>query len=149
MKAHSLNTAFNFGRYEGRTLEDVFAEDPAYVEKCMVSVDEFVIEERSLAKLMQNNPETELGQEAIDNNLTKLDTILDVDDDDTFLRLDDDTDANYEDLEALDPTGITGRKRSHNADDEFGIDADEEDWGDMDDYDDSRDSDNIQADDIY
>ena len=78
-----MNTSFTFGKYEGKTLEDVFKTDPAYIEKCMITVDDFAIDEKTIQKLFEKYPETELSDQAVDANLDKLDA-LDSSDDDFF-----------------------------------------------------------------
>jgi len=80
MKAYNLDTRFNFGKYEGKTLEDVFKEDPQYIDKCLVGIDDFVIDEKAVQKLFETYPDKELSDEAIDANLDKLDA-MDLDDD--------------------------------------------------------------------
>ena len=80
MKAYNLNTRFNFGKYDGKTLEDVFNTDPQFIEKSLLSVDDFVIDEKAIQKLFETYPDKELSDEAIDANLDKLDA-MDLDDD--------------------------------------------------------------------
>jgi hypothetical protein len=80
MKAYDLNTPFTFGKYEGKTLEEVFDKDPSYIEKCMISVDDFSLDEKSLQLLFEKYPDHELSNEAIDKNLEKLDMDDDADD---------------------------------------------------------------------
>jgi len=80
MKAYNLNTRFNFGKYDGKTLEDVFKTDPQFIEKSLLSVDDFVIDEKAIQKLFETYPDKELSDEAIDANLDKLDA-MDLDDD--------------------------------------------------------------------
>ncbi len=80
MKAYNLDTRFNFGKYDGKTLEDVFKTDPQFIEKSLISVDDFVIDEKAIQKLFETYPDKELSDEAIDANLDKLDA-MDLDDD--------------------------------------------------------------------
>ena len=81
MKAYDLSSRFTFGKYEGRTLEEVFKEDPSYVEKCMLTVEDFTVDERAIQQLFERYPEVEVSDAAIDANLDKLDA-LDAEDDD-------------------------------------------------------------------
>ena len=83
MKAYDLNTRFTFGKYEGKTLEEVFKQDPAYIEKSLVTVDDFAIDEKSIQKLFETYPDNELSDDAVDANLDKLDA-MDADDDIMF-----------------------------------------------------------------
>jgi hypothetical protein len=75
MKAYDLGTRFTFGKYEGKTLEDVFQQDPAYVEKCLLTVEDFAIDEKSVQKLFEKFPDVDISDAAIDTNLDKLDAI--------------------------------------------------------------------------
>src|ERR1051326_8208515 len=83
MRAYDLSTRFNFGKYEGKTLEDVFRQDPDYVEKCMITVEDFAVDEKTVQKLFENFPNVVLSSEAIDTNLDKLDA-MDMEDDEFF-----------------------------------------------------------------
>jgi hypothetical protein len=44
MTIYSLNTAFNFGQYESKTLEDVLQLNPSYVDWCLQNVDFFCLD---------------------------------------------------------------------------------------------------------
>ena len=45
MTFYDLDTVFTFGKYKGETLREVFERDPAYVDYCLVNVDEFLVVE--------------------------------------------------------------------------------------------------------
>ena len=131
MKAYDLNSRFTFGKYEGKTLEDVFQQDPAYVEKCMVSEEDFSVDEKSIQKLFEKYPDIEISDAAIDANLDKLDA-LDTDDDDLMFS---EGGAYEEEFEDFDDIADKLEK-----DDEF---DDLDDLGkDLDDLDDDWDEDN-------
>jgi hypothetical protein len=75
MKAYDLGTRFTFGKYEGKTLEEVFQQDASYVEKCLLTVEDFAIDEKSVQRLFEKFPEVDISDAAIDTNLDKLDAI--------------------------------------------------------------------------
>jgi hypothetical protein len=107
MKAYDLNTRFTFGKYEGKTLDEVFQQDPEYVEKCMMTVEDFAVDEKSIQKLFEKYPDVDISDGAIDTNLDKLDQ-MDDDDDDLF----DDEEDSYdeEDLDEFDDEIVGGKK---------------------------------------
>jgi hypothetical protein len=132
MKAYDLNTSFTFGKYEGKTLDEVFKEDPAYVEKCMVAVDDFAIDEKSIQKLFEKYPDNEISDSAVDANLDKLDA-MDSSDDEFFVGEEVYSDDDYEDFSDL-PDKEEDDELGEIDDDLFGDDSLEEDWDDDDDF---------------
>ena len=136
MKAYDLNTNFTFGKYEGKSLIDVFKTDPAYVQKCMMTVDDFAIAERSIQALFEKYPDFEFSDEAVDANLDKLDAIDSVEDD--IFAGDEGYADDYEDFGDLKDTLDKVADEDFEAledDDFFGTDAiEEEDWDDDDDF---------------
>lgn len=122
MKAYDLNTRFTFGKYEGKSLDEVFQQDPAYVEKCMMTVEDFAVDEKSIQKLFEKYPEVDISDSAIDTNLDKLDS-MDMDDDDDLF---DDSEEGYdeEDLDEFEDEIIGGKKSAK--DDDFDDFADDD-----------------------
>jgi hypothetical protein len=135
MKAYDLNTSFTFGKYEGKTLEDVFKTDPTYVEKCMITVDDFAVDEKSIQKLFEKYPDTELSDQAVDANLDKLDA-MDSSDDEFFTGEEVYSDDDYEDFDELPEDDKEEGDEFGGLDDDdlFGSDSLEEDWDDDDDF---------------
>ena len=98
MKVYDLNTNFTFGKYEGKSLDKVFRTDPDYVQQCMMTVEDFAIDERAIQKLFEKYPDTDFSDEAIDANLEKLD-VLDGRDD-IFIGEEGYDNEDFEDLES-------------------------------------------------
>lgn len=65
MTFYDLDTVFTFGKYKGETLRDVFERDPAYVDYCLVNVDEFLVEDFVLDDLKELNPDYPISDEAL------------------------------------------------------------------------------------
>jgi len=136
MKAYDLNTSFTFGKYEGKSLDEVFRTDPSYVEKCMMTVDDFAVDEKAIQKLFEKYPDTELSDSAVDANLDKLDA-LDGGDDDFFAQDELYDDDDFDELDDLPAKG--GKKGDDDdfadiddEDDLFGDDGLDDDWDDED-----------------
>lgn len=138
MKAYDLNTKFTFGKYEGKTLEDVFKNDPEYVEKCLISEEDFAINERTMQKLFEKYPENDLSDAAIDSNLDKLDTIVG-DEDDDLLFTDEVYDDDFEDLDEFGKSIGKGKGKSIDDFDDIEDDIYEEDTFEEDNWDDEDD----------
>lgn len=131
MKAYDLNTRFTTGKYEGKTLEEVFQQDTSYIEKCLISDEDFAIGDKAIQKLFEKYPEIDLSDEAIDKNLDKLDSI-EMDDDD----MDFDDDVYEDEMDDELPAGkLKGMADDMDDDDLFADDDLEEDdnWDDEDD----------------
>jgi hypothetical protein len=122
MKAYDLNSSFTFGKYEGKSLDEVFNSDPAYIEKCMMTVDDFAIDEKAIQKLFEKYPDAEFSDQAVDANMDKLDA-MDGPEDDYF------EEEGYADDDLDDLDDIAGKPRSSKGDDDdfTGIDDDEDD----------------------
>ena len=45
MKVYDLKTCFRFGKHINKTLEEVFAVDPGYINWCLIFLDHFLIAE--------------------------------------------------------------------------------------------------------
>lgn len=43
MKYYASNSILNFGKYNGKKLCEIWKENPAYVEWCLINLDHFVI----------------------------------------------------------------------------------------------------------
>jgi len=51
MNFYDLDTEFDFGKYEGQTLEEVFQKDPAFIEQCLLKVEDFNLSDDVLEEL--------------------------------------------------------------------------------------------------
>ena len=43
MKFYDLDDVFTFGKYEGRTIAEVYEKDPKYIKYCEENIDEFYV----------------------------------------------------------------------------------------------------------
>ncbi len=132
MKVYDLNTSFNFGKYEGKPLEEVFRTDPAYVQQCMITVEDFAIDEKAIQKLFEKYPDSDFSDESIDANLEKLD-VLDSGKDDIFIGEEGYDVEDYGDLDDM----VDPLEKEDNfediEDDDFLSTSQEDDWDDDDD----------------
>ncbi|MCF6133448.1 exodeoxyribonuclease X C-terminal domain-containing protein [Flavobacterium wongokense] len=55
MKFYYLDTIFNFGKYEGKTLKDVASEDIMYIEWCIMTVESFVMDKLTVDEIKKIN----------------------------------------------------------------------------------------------
>jgi len=131
MKVYDLNTSFAFGKYEGKSLDEVFRTDPAYVQQCMINVEDFAIDERAIQKLFEKYPDTDFSDESIDANLEKLD-VLDSGRDDIFIGEEGYDLEDYEDV--VDPLEKEDNFEDIEDDDFFESTSSEDDWDDDDDF---------------
>lgn len=49
---YNLKTKITFGRYKGKTLEEVLNINPLYIEWCMNNIDEFKFDESAYKKVI-------------------------------------------------------------------------------------------------
>lgn len=85
MKLYLEDTQFDFGDHEGKTLKEVFGLNPAYVQQCLLTNENFVIDERALQNLFEAFPEANLSEEALDNNGEKIDQMEAIEEGETDL----------------------------------------------------------------
>lgn len=127
MKGYEMETPFTFGKYEGKTLEEVFDTDPNYVEKCLTDVPDFSINEKSMQALFTKYPNYDMSVGAIDMNFKKLDEDDDDLDDDDDLTFGDEEGYDAEDLDDFDDFKTKGKEDDEDFDD---FDNDKDDWND-------------------
>ena len=72
MKFYNLETKFEFGIYNQKTLNEVFNIDKSYVEWCLMNLDHFLIEDAVIDCIQIFNPEFKLTQEAEEVREAKL-----------------------------------------------------------------------------
>ncbi|MBS4057555.1 MAG: hypothetical protein KKD74_11580 [Bacteroidetes bacterium] len=69
MKFYDVDTEFTFGKYEGKTIREVFERDPKYIDFCFNNIDEFYVSPAVMRELKEMNPkfsmpaETDLGDD--------------------------------------------------------------------------------------
>jgi hypothetical protein len=109
MKFYDIDTEFTFGKYEGKTIQEVFEKDPKYIDFCFNNIDEFYVSPEVLKELRQMDPKfsgpkaEEFDDDLLESYLNETEDIGDFDeafeeeeikwdDDDLGLDLDDDFD---------------------------------------------------------
>lgn len=65
MNFYDLDTEFEFGKYEGQTLEEVFQKDPKFIEQCLIKVDDFNLSDDVMEELKAIDDEFEFSPEAL------------------------------------------------------------------------------------
>lgn len=71
MSNHILTTTFNFGKYRGQTLKEVYFKDPQYVDWCMANHESFCLNSKTL-EYLRNIRSHFFSKEALNNSLKKL-----------------------------------------------------------------------------
>lgn len=56
MRFYNLDSPLNFGKYRGRILKDVAAENSMYIEWCIINVDFFLIDESTVDEIKKIYP---------------------------------------------------------------------------------------------
>ncbi len=51
MKFYDVDSEFTFGKYEGKTIKEVFDKDPKYIDFCFNNIDEFYVSPAVLKEL--------------------------------------------------------------------------------------------------
>ena len=130
MTFYDLDTVFTFGKYKGETLRDVFERDPAYVDYCLVNVDEFLVEDFVLDDLREINPDYPISDEAlaqVDEKWNRYEADAYNNDDDFYIE--DDADLYGE------PSGKGRSSASLGLDDGFDDDGFEDEFASLDEVD--------------
>jgi hypothetical protein len=65
MNFYDLDTEFEFGKYEGQTLEEVFQKDPKFVEQCLLKMDDFNISDDVMEELKAIDDEFAFSEESL------------------------------------------------------------------------------------
>lgn len=73
MKLYSLSSKLDFGEYKGKTLQEVFKQDPDYVEECILENPTFCFNPGSLETLEDLHPEFSFSDEAVEKLEEKYD----------------------------------------------------------------------------
>ncbi|MBK7427000.1 MAG: hypothetical protein IPI60_08215 [Saprospiraceae bacterium] len=144
MEFYELETEFTFGKYQGKTLEEVYEIDPAFIDECLIKYDHFNLSDDTLEELKEINPNHKFSEDFFEKREQKFakweeenpddETDLEVDadefDDDSFYTTEFDT---FEDTE--EDTFGTSKKK-----------APAEEADDLDDFEDDFDDDYLSDD---
>ncbi|UAJ14343.1 exodeoxyribonuclease X C-terminal domain-containing protein [Aquirufa lenticrescens] len=68
MKNYELNSIFTFGKYKGSSLQQVYGQNPSYIEWCILNLEHFNIEEDVFYELQSLNSSYQFS----DDSLNKL-----------------------------------------------------------------------------
>jgi hypothetical protein len=71
MKFYDVESEFTFGKYEGKTLQEVFEKDPKYIDFCFNNYDEFYVSPDVMKELRS------LNLQAISPTLADVDDLSD------------------------------------------------------------------------
>lgn len=72
MKYYGLNTSFDFGKYNQKTLAEVLIFDKPYIEWCLINVDHFCFDAFLVSNLFTKNVNFSLSSEAFTALCNKL-----------------------------------------------------------------------------
>ena len=65
MRFYNFDTKFTFGKYEGKTLQEVIEIQPSYIEWCAINLDHFCISEEIVTEINSSSPYFKLSDEAM------------------------------------------------------------------------------------
>jgi len=113
MKFYDVDSEFTFGKYEGKTIKEVFEKDPKYIDFCYNNIDEFYVSPSVLKELKATgsmpSPSAEDDDvmdsffedaEEVDDFEPEIDEDEDFDwDDDDLNLIDDDDYDNFDDFD--------------------------------------------------
>lgn len=114
MKFYDVDSEFTFGKYEGKTIKEVFEKDPKYIDFCYNNIDEFYVSPSVLKDLkaggkMPTSPADETDDvldsffedaEEVDDFEPEIDEDEEFDwDDDDLNLIDDDDFENFDDFD--------------------------------------------------
>ncbi len=72
MEFYELDTEFTFGKYQGKTLEEVFEIEPAFINYCLINHEHFNLSDDILEELKEQNPDFQFSEEALDKREDKF-----------------------------------------------------------------------------
>lgn len=107
MKFYDLDSVFTFGKYEGKTIKEVFERDPKYIDFCYKNIDEFYVSPEvmrelratNLAEISEPSALESFDDEFLDAYLDDASEELDGFDESSF---DDDEEPRWDDEEDID-----------------------------------------------
>lgn len=62
MKIYELQTPFTFGKYKGKTMENIVKIQPSYINWCSMNLDHCILPQHILDSLFLLNPEFNLSE---------------------------------------------------------------------------------------
>jgi hypothetical protein len=85
MKIYNLDTEFNFGKFEGKTLREILCIQSTYIDWCIVNLAQFYLTDQTINGIRVLKPSFTLSHDA-ENMLLNKQTNLEVeqDDEDTY-----------------------------------------------------------------
>ncbi len=117
MKFYDIDSEFTFGKYEGKTIKEVFEKDPKYIDFCFNNIDEFYVSPDVMKELRSLDPRFTAAAPETEEEF----------DDDMFDSYLDDTGV----LDDFDESLLEDEEDLSWDDDDLGLDEDD----DFDDYD--------------
>jgi broad specificity phosphatase PhoE len=100
MKFYDADSEFTFGKYEGKTIKEIFEKDPKYIDFCFNNIDEFYVSPEVMKELKQLDPKftgpnlTDLDDDLLESYLDEAEEIEDFDE---ALLEDEDEAVNWDD----------------------------------------------------
>ncbi|MDR1198651.1 MAG: hypothetical protein LBK94_06520 [Prevotellaceae bacterium] len=73
MKFYHIDTKFDFGKYAGKTLQEVLEIRPSYINWCIINLDHFYISEDVIDEIKSIKPEFALSEEELQELNNKYD----------------------------------------------------------------------------
>jgi len=64
MKFYDLNTVLNFGKFEGKTIQEVAGIQPSYLDWCAINLEHFYIDDEEVEALKEAYPSFSFSEEA-------------------------------------------------------------------------------------
>ncbi len=123
MKFYDLDSVFTFGKYEGKTIKEVFERDPKYIDFCFNNIDEFYVSPEVMRELRAMNLAEITGPTSLES----------FDDEMLDAYLDDAT----EELDGFDESVLDDDEEPRWDDEEdYDLGFDDDDFESFDDYDD-------------
>lgn len=63
MKFYTLDSEFNFGKYEGKTVKEIIEIQPAYLDWCAINLDHFYISDEIIEEIKVIKPDFTITEE--------------------------------------------------------------------------------------
>jgi hypothetical protein len=64
MKFYNLDTKFNFGKYQGKTLMEILRIQDSYTNWCSINLDHFYMEDEVIIQILEIKPNFKLTEDA-------------------------------------------------------------------------------------
>ncbi|MDR2651083.1 MAG: hypothetical protein LBC68_02035 [Prevotellaceae bacterium] len=74
MKFYDIDTKFDFGKYTGKTLQEVLEIQPSYINWCIINLTHFYISEDVIDEIKSIKPDFTLSEEELQKLDNKYDT---------------------------------------------------------------------------